>query len=56
MPFLGSAKYTRIDMMNVCIGLMPETVNYRDGSSAVEVNFREDFDEGISLIYSSFVT
>jgi hypothetical protein len=31
-------------------------VNYWGGNSAAEVNFRDGFDEGIRLIYSSFVT
>jgi hypothetical protein len=31
-------------------------VNYWGGNSTVKVNFRDGFDEGIRLIYSSFVT
>jgi hypothetical protein len=49
-------KYVRVDMVNICTCLRPEMVNYRGGNSAAEVNFRDGFDEGIRLIYSSFVT
>jgi hypothetical protein len=51
-----SRKYAWVDMMNICTCLRPGMVNYWGGDSMVKVNFRDGFDEGIRLIYSSFVT